>query len=125
MLSTGTTNSCVAIMEGRTPRVIENAEGARTTPSIVAFANDGQRLVGLPAKRQVRRRGRHISLLYEMSSFCSCSRNICTLLCTSFNILCCVTPKEVVPYIRDLAGMAFLATACSDLYLIFRRPRHL
>lgn len=49
----GTTNSCVAIMEGRTPRVIENAEGARTTPSIVAFAGDGQRLVGLPAKRQV------------------------------------------------------------------------
>jgi len=48
----GTTNSCVAIMEGRTPRVIENAEGARTTPSVVAFANDGQRLVGLPAKRQ-------------------------------------------------------------------------
>ncbi len=39
-------------MEGRTPRVIENAEGARTTPSVVAFANDGQRLVGLPAKRQ-------------------------------------------------------------------------
>lgn len=48
----GTTNSCVAIMEGRAPRVIENAEGARTTPSVVAFANDGQRLVGLPAKRQ-------------------------------------------------------------------------
>ena len=48
----GTTNSCVAIMEGRTPRVIENAEGARTTPSVVAFTNDGQRLVGLPAKRQ-------------------------------------------------------------------------
>jgi molecular chaperone DnaK len=48
----GTTNSCVAIMEGRTPRVIENAEGARTTPSVVAFSNDGQRLVGLPAKRQ-------------------------------------------------------------------------
>lgn len=51
---TGTTNSCVAIMEGRAPRVIENAEGARTTPSVVAFSNDGQRLVGMPAKRQVR-----------------------------------------------------------------------
>jgi molecular chaperone DnaK len=50
----GTTNSCVAIMEGSNPRVIENAEGVRTTPSYVAFTDDGQRLVGLPAKRQVR-----------------------------------------------------------------------
>jgi molecular chaperone DnaK len=48
----GTTNSCVAVMEGSSPRVIENAEGARTTPSIVAFAPDGERLVGQPAKRQ-------------------------------------------------------------------------
>jgi len=48
----GTTNSCVAIMEGKTPRVIENAEGARTTPSIVAFTPEGERLVGQPAKRQ-------------------------------------------------------------------------
>ncbi|WP_137388377.1 molecular chaperone DnaK [Rhodoligotrophos defluvii] len=48
----GTTNSCVAIMEGQSPRVIENAEGARTTPSIVAFADDGEVLVGQPAKRQ-------------------------------------------------------------------------
>ncbi len=48
----GTTNSCVAIMEGRTPRVIENTEGARTTPSVVAFQADGTRLVGLAAKRQ-------------------------------------------------------------------------
>jgi len=48
----GTTNSCVAIMEGRAARVIENAEGARTTPSVVAFADDGSRLVGLQAKRQ-------------------------------------------------------------------------
>ncbi len=47
----GTTNSCIAIMDGSQPRVIENAEGARTTPSIVAFAND-ERLVGQPAKRQ-------------------------------------------------------------------------
>ncbi|MGZ8408666.1 MAG: molecular chaperone DnaK [Hyphomicrobium sp.] len=47
----GTTNSCVAVMEGGKPRVLENAEGANTTPSIVAF-NDGERLVGLPAKRQ-------------------------------------------------------------------------
>ena len=48
----GTTNSCVAVMEGNKPRVIENAEGARTTPSIVAFAKDGQVLVGASAKRQ-------------------------------------------------------------------------
>ncbi len=48
----GTTNSCVAIMDGKTPRVIENAEGARTTPSVVAFLDDGDRLVGQPAKRQ-------------------------------------------------------------------------
>jgi len=48
----GTTNSCVAVMEGSAPRVIENAEGMRTTPSIVAFTDDGERLVGQPAKRQ-------------------------------------------------------------------------
>lgn len=48
----GTTNSCVAVMEGKTPKVIENAEGMRTTPSIVAFTDDGERLVGQPAKRQ-------------------------------------------------------------------------
>lgn len=48
----GTTNSCVAVMEGKTARVIENAEGQRTTPSVVAFTKHGERLVGLPAKRQ-------------------------------------------------------------------------
>ncbi|MGA8650009.1 MAG: molecular chaperone DnaK [Xanthobacteraceae bacterium] len=48
----GTTNSCVAVMEGKSPRVIENAEGMRTTPSIVAFTDEGERLVGQPAKRQ-------------------------------------------------------------------------
>jgi molecular chaperone DnaK len=48
----GTTNSCVAVMEGKNPKVIENAEGARTTPSIVAFNADGEILVGQPAKRQ-------------------------------------------------------------------------
>ena len=48
----GTTNSCVAIMDGTKPRVIENAEGARTTPSIVAYTKDGETLVGAPAKRQ-------------------------------------------------------------------------
>jgi molecular chaperone DnaK len=48
----GTTNSCVAVMEGKTPKVIENAEGMRTTPSMVAFTDDGEIIVGLPAKRQ-------------------------------------------------------------------------
>nr|CCA21514.1 molecular chaperone DnaK putative [Albugo laibachii Nc14] len=48
----GTTNSCVATMDGKTPRVIENSEGARTTPSVVAILDGGERLVGMPAKRQ-------------------------------------------------------------------------
>src|SRR5271169_907313 len=48
----GTTNSCVAIMDGKLPKVIENAEGARTTPSVVGVMDDGERLVGQPAKRQ-------------------------------------------------------------------------
>ena len=48
----GTTNSCVSVMDGKEPKVIENAEGARTTPSMVAFGDDGERLVGQPAKRQ-------------------------------------------------------------------------
>src|SRR5690606_23856679 len=48
----GTTNSCVAVMDGKDARVIENSEGARTTPSMVAFTDSGERLVGQPAKRQ-------------------------------------------------------------------------
>lgn len=48
----GTTNSCVAIMDGTTARVLENAEGDRTTPSIIAYTQDGEILVGQPAKRQ-------------------------------------------------------------------------
>ena len=48
----GTTNSCVAIMDGTTARVLENAEGDRTTPSIIAYTQDGEPLVGQPAKRQ-------------------------------------------------------------------------
>jgi len=49
----GTTNSCVAVMEGTEARVLENSEGSRTTPSVIAFTEDGQRLVGIPAKRQM------------------------------------------------------------------------
>ncbi len=48
----GTTNSCVSVMEGNDPVVIPNSEGGRTTPSVVAFAKNGERLVGQPAKRQ-------------------------------------------------------------------------
>jgi molecular chaperone DnaK len=48
----GTTNSCVAIMEGSQPKVLENAEGARTTPSVVAFTDENEKLIGQPAKRQ-------------------------------------------------------------------------
>ena len=48
----GTTNSCVAVMDGKDAKVIENSEGARTTPSMVAFTEEGERLVGQPAKRQ-------------------------------------------------------------------------
>ena len=48
----GTTNSCVSVMEGANAKVIENAEGARTTPSVVAFTDKGEKLVGQPARRQ-------------------------------------------------------------------------
>ena len=48
----GTTNSCVAVMEGKTAKVLENSEGARTTPSVIAFTPEGERLVGMPARRQ-------------------------------------------------------------------------
>ena len=48
----GTTNSCVAVMDGKDAKVIENTEGARTTPSMIAFSDDGERLIGQPAKRQ-------------------------------------------------------------------------
>ena len=48
----GTTNSCIAVMEGGSPAVIQNSEGGRTTPSVVGFTKEGERLVGQPAKRQ-------------------------------------------------------------------------
>lgn len=49
----GTTNSCVGVMEGKNPKIIENSEGTRTTPSVIGFAKDGELLVGQAAKRQV------------------------------------------------------------------------
>ena len=66
----GTTNSCVAVMEGGEPVVIPNAEGGRTTPSVVAFAKDGERLVGEIAKRQAVANPEHtvISIKREMGS---------------------------------------------------------
>lgn len=63
----GTTNSCVAVMEGKTYRIIENSEGARTTPSVVAFTDNGERLVGAAAKRQVTK-----FLSTEITSFRLC-----------------------------------------------------
>uniref|UniRef100_T1IIT1 Heat shock 70 kDa protein cognate 5 n=1 Tax=Strigamia maritima TaxID=126957 RepID=T1IIT1_STRMM len=64
----GTTNSCVAVMEGKAAKVIENAEGTRTTPSVVAFTADGERLVGMPAKRQ--------AVTNSMNTFASTKRLI-------------------------------------------------
>ena len=60
----GTTNSCVAILEGGDPQVISNAEGMRTTPSVVAFTKDGEKLVGQVAKRQAITNSRKYHLFY-------------------------------------------------------------
>ena len=73
----GTTNSCVSVMDGDAPKVIENAEGARTTPSTVAFTADGERLVGIAAKRQVNL-PLLTTLLYVLFC-CVCAR--CCVLC--------------------------------------------
>lgn len=82
----GTTNSCVAIMEGKTPRVIENAEGARTTPSVVAFTKDGERLVGQAAKRQ--------AVTNPTNTFYAVKR----LIGRSFNDKLVKDVQKVVPY---------------------------
>ena len=67
----GTTNSCVAVVEGGKPVVITNAEGERTTPSVVAFTKDGERLVGGAAKRQIATNsGRTISSIKRYIVFC-------------------------------------------------------
>src|SRR5438477_10106201 len=63
----GTTNSCVAVMEGGEPKVIANAEGVRTTPSVVAFSKTGERLVGLVARRQAVTNPRHT--IYSIKRF--------------------------------------------------------
>ena len=83
----GTTNSCVAVMEGGQPTVIANTEGARTTPSVVAFTKTGERLVGEPAKRQaVTNAERTISSI----SFIKSTIQTCYLVCyfPTCNIKC-------------------------------------
>ena len=60
----GTTNSCVSIMEGSQPKVLENAEGARTTPSMVSFDEEKKRLIGQPAKRQAVTNPTNLSLIH-------------------------------------------------------------
>jgi molecular chaperone DnaK len=82
----GTTNSCVAIMDGATPKVVENAEGARTTPSVVAIQDDGERLVGQSAKRQ--------SVTNPANTFYAIKR----LIGRQFNDPMVVKDKGMVPY---------------------------
>ena len=79
----GTTNSCVAVMEGGKPVVIPNQEGSRTTPSVVAFTKTGERLVGEPAKRQAVTNAdrtiasikRHMGTDFLSNNFCNVSRH--------------------------------------------------
>jgi molecular chaperone DnaK len=82
----GTTNSCVAIMDGKNPKVIENAEGARTTPSVVAIQEDGERLVGQPAKRQ--------AVTNPTNTFFAIKR----LIGRQFNDPVVAKDKDMVPY---------------------------
>ena len=69
----GTTNSCVSVMEGGKPKVIENSEGARTTPSVVAYAEDGEILVGAPAKPLALRRSNFTRRSKRSSRTTACS----------------------------------------------------
>jgi molecular chaperone DnaK len=82
----GTTNSCVAIMDGKTPKVVENAEGVRTTPSVVAILDDGERLVGQSAKRQ--------SVTNPANTFYAIKR----LIGRQFDDPMVVKDKDMVPY---------------------------
>jgi len=82
----GTTNSCVAVMEGKEPKVIENSEGARTTPSVVAFTEDGERVIGQPAKRQ--------AVTNPENTFFAIKR----LIGRPFNDPTAQKDKEMVPY---------------------------
>src|SRR5688572_31052611 len=69
----GTTNSCVAVMEGTKPKVLENAEGANITPSIVAFTDSGERLTGLPDRKSTRLNSSHSQISYAV--FCLKKKN--------------------------------------------------
>ena len=87
----GTTNSCVSVMEGNEPVVISNSEGKRTTPSVVAFVDGGERKVGDPAKRQaITNPEKTISSIKRMmgSSFDECKKEISTELNYKFVLLC-------------------------------------
>ena len=91
----GTTNSCVAVVEGGKPVVITNAEGERTTPSVVAFTKDGERLVGGAAKRQIATNSgrtissikRRILFFYKNFGFNGCT-DLADLIQVSIRILC-------------------------------------
>src|SRR5471030_2423583 len=82
----GTTNSCVAIMDGKAPKVIENAEGVRTTPSVVAIQDDGEHVVGQPAKRQ--------AVTNPTNTFFAIKR----LICRQFDDPVVAKDKGMVPY---------------------------
>ena len=71
----GTTNSCMAVMEAGQPSVLENAEGARTTPSVVAFGKDGERLVGQAAKRQAITNPKSAMISPDRTTKCSSMSN--------------------------------------------------
>jgi molecular chaperone DnaK len=82
----GTTNSCVSIMDGKEPKVVENAEGARTTPSMIGFTEDGERLAGQPAKRQ--------AVTNPMNTLFAVKR----LIGRRYNDPAVAKDKELVPY---------------------------
>ena len=96
----GTTNSCVAVMEGGQPTVIANTEGARTTPSVVAFTKTGERLVGEPAKRQ--------AVTNAEKTISSIKRELGTKWAVGIVLFQCAV-AWVVAFVVHLIGMAILA----------------
>ena len=96
----GTTNSCVAVMEGGQPTVIANTEGARTTPSVVAFTKTGERLVGEPAKRQ--------AVTNAERTISSIKRELGTKWAVGIVLFQCAV-AWVVAFVVHLIGMAILA----------------